>query len=239
MAAFLLDQSRQTEAPVDIEAVVGLWKGVRISYCKLDGDGYIVDLQNHGAEILLNDNAHPSRQRFTLAHELGHLVLFRAGIDEGKGRSLPKVERWCNRFASMILVPKQMLREYLKVVDRSSLTSLLILGPSHFKCSKAAFFQQVTSEWPMTIQEIKVANGIPEEEVRFSKSRRWSERSEFALRKAQQVVTRSDPSTSMIRVHGCSMADMCATAQRISRGAHGDRWLIVVTPEALAFRSGS
>ena len=47
-----------------------------------------------------NDKARPERQRFTLAHELGHLMLegrLADGLDE---------EKACNRFAGAFLAPR-------------------------------------------------------------------------------------------------------------------------------------
>ncbi|MBK6914439.1 MAG: ImmA/IrrE family metallo-endopeptidase [Ignavibacteriales bacterium] len=44
---------------------------------------------------------------FTLFHEVGHLLLNEAGIcDVGFGNQ-QKIEKWCNAFASEILVPKK------------------------------------------------------------------------------------------------------------------------------------
>jgi Zn-dependent peptidase ImmA (M78 family) len=50
--------------------------------------------------IVLNSEHPGERQRFTLSHELGHLVL-----DGG-----PVAEEVCNRFAGAFLVPEEMLR---------------------------------------------------------------------------------------------------------------------------------
>lgn len=53
----------------------------------------------------------PSAQSFTLAHELGHIILRQSAISGGStGRTdRQPVENWCNRFAGAFLVPKEAL----------------------------------------------------------------------------------------------------------------------------------
>jgi len=58
----------------------------------------------------------PSRQAFTLMHEFGHVILRQSAISGPEfSRSAAtygrKVERWCNRFASAFLIPKDALLE--------------------------------------------------------------------------------------------------------------------------------
>jgi Zn-dependent peptidase ImmA (M78 family) len=45
-----------------------------------------------------------TRQRFTIAHELGHLVLYAEGTDEDS-------EREADQFAGALLIPRAMLRD--------------------------------------------------------------------------------------------------------------------------------
>lgn len=63
--------------------------------------------------ILIDDQWPGDRQRFTLAHELAHLVLHgRIAATDGKGMSL-KEETACNRFAGAFLLPGDVLRRQL------------------------------------------------------------------------------------------------------------------------------
>lgn len=69
-------------------------------YPKLDG----LSASINDMPIIVIGNQWPGdRQRFTLAHELGHLVL--------NGLSDPELdeEKWCNRFAGAFLLPKEAL----------------------------------------------------------------------------------------------------------------------------------
>lgn len=71
--------------------------------------------------IVINNNHAGERQRFTLAHELGHLVLEMIGIDS---------EAVCNRFAGAFLAPGAMvLSEVGKKRNGISLGELIRLKP--------------------------------------------------------------------------------------------------------------
>jgi len=64
--------------------------------------------------VVISSHQPGDRQRFTLAHELGHLVLhdrLAEGLEE---------EKACNHFAGAFLLPKQAIREHLGV-KRSAL----------------------------------------------------------------------------------------------------------------------
>ena len=82
-----------------------------------------------GAVIALNKSHHKVRQRFTVAHELGHYVLEHKGemfvdqmvLNRRDGRSsiaIDPQEIQANAFAAELLMPKQMLLEVLQdIVD--------------------------------------------------------------------------------------------------------------------------
>lgn len=65
-----------------------------------DFDGLSEIVNNVPVIVLLNGMSDGARQRFTIAHELGHLVLniIEEDLDE---------EKLCNRFASSLLMPKE------------------------------------------------------------------------------------------------------------------------------------
>lgn len=86
--------------------------------------GFIVPLStdNKVCQIIVNAAEHPNRQNFTIAHELGHFllqhvgkpdyeVLYRRPIGDSNTKEL---EQAANCFAANLLVPKQMLEEYIK-----------------------------------------------------------------------------------------------------------------------------
>ena len=85
-------------------------RGIKVLITKCDGHKRFNGLsatQNQSPIIVVGRSWSGDRQRFTLAHELGHLVLggiLTAGLDE---------EKACDRFAAAFLVPKPMVIECL------------------------------------------------------------------------------------------------------------------------------
>jgi Zn-dependent peptidase ImmA (M78 family) len=82
-----------------------------------DGDRIVVGV---------NSLHHPNRQRFTIAHEIGHLLLhrgkevhidrtFRVNLrDDVSSKAVDQEEIQANRFAAELLMPRGMLIEDLK-----------------------------------------------------------------------------------------------------------------------------
>lgn len=70
------------------------------------------------ARIFVDRADPPVRRRFTIAHELGHLLLHESGVafrDRGCRRGGPK-EIQANRFAAGLLMPSAMVKAYLSTV---------------------------------------------------------------------------------------------------------------------------
>lgn len=73
-------------------------------YTKFDG----LSASINGIPIIIIGDQWPGdRQRFTLAHELGHLLL----TDESHG--IPNEEEWCDKFAGAFLLPRDSLIKIL------------------------------------------------------------------------------------------------------------------------------
>lgn len=96
-------------------------------------------IQGDERHLMVNKAHHPNRQRFTIAHELGHLVLHHnsgdrlfidthlrayqrrgsaaSGVYEEPGSTTtPAEEKEANQFASALLMPRELLLS--KTVDR-------------------------------------------------------------------------------------------------------------------------
>ncbi|WP_373426645.1 ImmA/IrrE family metallo-endopeptidase [Microbacterium sp. SORGH_AS_0969] len=110
----VLDRAEISHVPVDLTRIARLWPGLRISVDDIDGAGYLVVLDDSRAEILLRQGDSVRRRRFTLAHEFGHWVIGKshstsARALEPAGKRVPsevdEVERWCDRFATSLLMP--------------------------------------------------------------------------------------------------------------------------------------
>lgn len=114
------------EAPVDVYSIASKL-GVGITEKNLEDEvsGFLV-IKNGRAMIAVNSNHHPNRQRFTIAHELGHYCLHREVkslfVDDSltyhrDGQSSEGVyshEIQANGFAASLLMPKRMLEKYLR-----------------------------------------------------------------------------------------------------------------------------
>jgi Zn-dependent peptidase ImmA (M78 family) len=123
-AADLLRQFGLMSAPVDVESVAQLL-GAQVVYDDLEDDVSGFLLREKGVStVAINKQHHPNRQRFTLAHECGHLFLhaqegdrlwldktlyFRDGSKSGDHFS----EIEANQFAAGLLMPEELLKACL------------------------------------------------------------------------------------------------------------------------------
>ncbi len=109
--------------PVDVWAVAKML-GVGIEYAELDEElsGVLVRREDGSAIIGVNWLHHKNRQRFTIAHEIGHFKLHSGGtyIDKGtyarfrdleSGSGTKVEEREANQFAAVLLMPREALLE--------------------------------------------------------------------------------------------------------------------------------
>jgi len=114
-----------SEAPVPVELVAKhLELRVELSDLGADCSGVLVR-HNGGAAIGVNWDHHPNRQRFTIAHEIGHyrlhkgdtyvdgryLVHFR-DLESGSGTKSEEIE--ANKFAAALLMPAAWVRDAFK-----------------------------------------------------------------------------------------------------------------------------
>lgn len=121
----LLSAMRATAPPIDAERAAELC-GARVVRHRFSSDalsGFLVALED-GAMIAVNHSHHPVRQRFTLAHELGHLVMghfadyhldLASSVDSGEPPGYDwRHERLANTFAANLLMPAGLVRaDYL------------------------------------------------------------------------------------------------------------------------------
>ncbi len=129
----LLISSSLYRLPVDVDALAKSL-GIEVTYSSLEDDysGLLV-IRNGTAAAYINSSHHPNRQRFSLAHEIGHFVLHErqqtaienAYVDKAMrlyhradrrdlGQS-GKMEWEANLFAAALLMPEELLRS--KVLD--------------------------------------------------------------------------------------------------------------------------
>lgn len=123
----ILMEYKLDEFPIDIEKLA---KELEIKIIREDFEDNIAGLlycKKGKKYIGLNSNHHLNRQRFTVAHEIGHYVLHHPKDDDiildtkasifyrTKDISREqKKEIEANRFAATILMPEELLKNYMK-----------------------------------------------------------------------------------------------------------------------------
>lgn len=122
----LLKLVDNNEPPVPVERIARL-RGIHLRYVPFEGEMSGLLFQEGGNIIIGVNELHPkTRQRFTIAHELGHLELhnrsefhidrnFRILLrDERSSQAIDPTEIEANAFAAELLMPKIMLERDLR-----------------------------------------------------------------------------------------------------------------------------
>lgn len=109
----ILLQENVRELPVNI---VGLCRqmGIQVRYfTPTDGNDGCSTILFGRPKILVSDQCSPERQRFTVAHELGHILLGHVGeaelVNREPGPGDNPIEQEANVFASRLLAPACVL----------------------------------------------------------------------------------------------------------------------------------
>ena len=133
-ARSLLEQCEVRSIPVDL-ARLAKHVGIR-NVAELDTrlDGQLLELESGGFEVVLSKSAPATRKRFTLAHEIAHLLLFpREAADHHRRET----EELCNLVASELLIPTHFLAKLFPAGQAITIESLLKV-PGLFRCSLEA-----------------------------------------------------------------------------------------------------
>ncbi len=102
-----------TELPISISAICkNMGISIRLYEAEEDNSGYSLII-NGKAYIFINKNHSAERQRFTAAHELGHILLGHVGkyelVNREPNASDNPIEQAANVFASRLLAPACVL----------------------------------------------------------------------------------------------------------------------------------
>ncbi len=106
----LLEAAGEREPPTDVEKLARYLGVTRIKYEQfLRADACLVPNTN-GQVVIINASSGKRRQRFSLAHEIGHLLLGRGGMRFRNGRDPhSEEERLANIIAAELLIPTRAL----------------------------------------------------------------------------------------------------------------------------------
>lgn len=130
--------------PLDVEGLLKLL-GVKVIKCEgmdKETSGKLVKSEE-GWECYVNATHHPSRQRFTMAHELSHFVLHRNTrtefVDSAFFRKQPSdpMEFEANEFAAKLLMPeKDFIFLYTQMEDVEVVARAFGVSPAAAKIRK-------------------------------------------------------------------------------------------------------
>lgn len=114
------------QLPVDVYAVASAY-GVEVKEVPMeDSVSGILVIRDEHAAIGVNEAHHPNRQRFSIAHELGHFMLHSKSSnlfidatpiffrDDHSADGTEYQEIQANAFAAELLMPEKILREQLR-----------------------------------------------------------------------------------------------------------------------------
>ena len=96
---------RNSHRPVDVHTFATS-QGIEVVQASALAESGRIEWTRSGLRVALSEKESPRRQRFTLAHELGHHLIF--GIDKKEARAYSgEEETRCDMFAAALLMPKQ------------------------------------------------------------------------------------------------------------------------------------
>jgi len=160
-AIALLEKLGITKAPVPVEKIAK-HLGVQVRFSPFDNEiSGMIHIREGKAIIGINSLNHPHRQRFSIAHELGHLVLHRSLVtaevhvdkeipvlmrDAKASFGTDQIEIEANRFAAELLMPRFLLKQTLaeKTLDIDDEESIEVLA-QRFKVSKQAMGHRISA----------------------------------------------------------------------------------------------
>ena len=126
VARQLLERRSLSRPPVPVREIA-IAEGCLVKAAFLDGElSGMAFITDDRPVIVVNSRHHPNRQRFTIAHELGHHLMHRSmllsGVHVDKGilrrdaeSSTGEIssEIQANAFAAELLMPRQLMQPYL------------------------------------------------------------------------------------------------------------------------------
>lgn len=113
-ATRLLQLAGVTEPPVSLEAVLDVLPRVVVRYVRGLRSSGRSEWTGIAWLILINKSDSMERRRFTIAHELGHIVYhpLRSSLVSGEpiDRRIDRIEVACSHFAACLLMPRQWVK---------------------------------------------------------------------------------------------------------------------------------
>ena len=109
--------------PVNL-GIICKWLNVEVYIMPCDAFGAMFALYEDKKFLLANERLPLGRFRFSIAHELGHLLLNHKPLTHINEKRSPRLEREADVFASELLLPEHLLRSDCKARAREELARL-------------------------------------------------------------------------------------------------------------------
>ena len=211
----LLQQLGITEPnEIDLEAIA--WTlGAEIKYRPIDGCEARIIGKADQAIITVNCNSHPRRQRFSIAHELGHwkfdrgrTLVCRADEFGSSRMKAPPEEKRADWYAADLIMPNYLLRPAMRSFSQMSLNSIGKLADIFNASLTASAIRIVeTGDYPAII----ICHGI--------NGRKWFSRSSLVPARWFPRVDLQPESSAFTILFD----EKCSNDSRL-RGVYADAW---------------
>lgn len=142
------------DIPVDLPAMARALGVDRITYMPLVEDGRL-ETDATRTEILVSTSANGYRQRFTIAHEVAHLLLTRPGqaAVERRLSTDDDVERFCDQFAAALLLPREWVASRFGHAPRTLATVRQLSAISETSLAASVVRLQQTANWSSMLMQ--------------------------------------------------------------------------------------
>lgn len=146
----LLRATGQTAPPVDVYKIADYLGLVLVKTNMADDVSGMLIREEGASTVGINKSHHPNRQRFTLAHEVGHYQLHRGRPlivdspvrinlrDRTSGMATDREEMEANRFAAELLMPSELVLDQVARASVGSVDDLKDRLAAKFKVSPEA-----------------------------------------------------------------------------------------------------
>ena len=174
------------------------WKNLQVTLEDIGGEAFLVDLGVIGSNIVVTRNARRERQRFSLAHELGHLALAEHGVPIAESLRTARdkqVERWCDQFASHLLMPEAWIQQEINGSSLHDLYASLDGLAAKYQVSFEAFAIRITEVTSVNVLWVKIHSG--RSSVRKSFSKQEPLFSKQYTRAVLHAIKRGSPATDL------------------------------------------
>lgn len=144
--------------PTDLDKFGQALGVIEVERRELNVDGMVLP-KGKGYKVILNSKK-PARRRFSLAHELGHIIVESGSLATPQFRGGPpshkQLENLCDKIAAEILMPEEQFQEHMERLglQLSSVLQLKRTFDTSFESTAIRFadflpFPAVLSKWSM------------------------------------------------------------------------------------------